>query len=72
MTYLKPLFNIERIHIDGSRLVYKLNYKYDNQFKPVIDALFLDWASVIDFRDDLLDGLNTRLDNKYINKNKRG
>lgn len=55
MQYLKPLFNIERIHVNGSRLYYELSYKTDNQYTPVVDACFLSWRDAQEFRDNLLE-----------------
>ena len=55
MTYLKPSFNIERVHVNGSKLYYELYYKVDNQFQLAVDACFLNYKAAKDFIDELLD-----------------
>ena len=54
MKYLKPLFNIERIHVNGSRLYYELAYRQGPSFETI--ACFYTWKEAHDFRDILLEG----------------
>ena len=38
---LKPLFDIQRVHVDGSRLYYELFYKSGQSYTKIIDACFM-------------------------------
>lgn len=40
MDYIKALFDIQRVHIDGASLYYELYYKIDNQYTKIIDTKF--------------------------------
>lgn len=55
MTYLKPLFNIERVHVNGSKLYYQLSYKVDNVYNTLVDACFLTLKDAELYIESLLD-----------------
>lgn len=40
MNYLKALFDIQRVHIDGASLHYELYYKVDNSYVKLVDTKF--------------------------------
>ena len=55
-TYLKALFDIQRVHVDGSALHYAVYYKQDHQYVKVIDTQFTSRADAQEYIDDLLEG----------------
>ena len=54
-TYLKALFDIQTVHIDGSAKYYAVYYKQDHQYVKVIDTQFNTRADAQGYIDDLLD-----------------
>lgn len=57
MQYLKPLFDIQRVHIEGSKLYYELYYRQDNTMVKLIDACFVTYRAALDHIDELLEEL---------------
>lgn len=57
MQYLKPLFDIQRVHHDGSKLYYEIFYRQDSTMVKLVDACFMSYRDAIDYRDDLLEEL---------------
>lgn len=55
MKYLKPLFDIQRVHIEGSKLYYELFYRQDSTMVKLVDACFLSLKATRDHRDYLIE-----------------
>ena len=51
---LKPLFNIERIHVDGSRLFYEVYYRQGKSYTKIVDACFMNLKAANDYIDSLV------------------
>lgn len=51
---LKPLFDIQRVHVDGSRLYYEVFYKHDKSFTKLVDACFLTSKAASDYINQLV------------------
>jgi hypothetical protein len=51
---LKPLFDIQRIHVDGSRLYYELFYKHGQSYSKVVDACFLTSKAASEYIEQLI------------------
>lgn len=53
---LKPLFDIQRVHVDGSRLYYELFYRQGKSYVKVIDACFMTHSGARDYIEVLIQG----------------
>jgi len=51
---LKPLFDIQRIHVDGSRLYYELFYRQGKSYVKVVDACFLTSRAASEYIEQLI------------------
>lgn len=52
--YIRPLFDIQRVHVDGSRLHYEIFYRDGQSYRKLVDACFLTKRSAELFINDLL------------------
>lgn len=55
MNYIKALFDIQRVHIDGASLHYELYYKHGNTYKQVVDTKFSTRLAAETYMKSLLD-----------------
>lgn len=53
---LKPLFDIQRVHVDGSRLYYELFYRQGKSFIKIVDACFMTQNAAREYIDQLIEG----------------
>lgn len=51
---IKALFDIQRVHVDGSRLHYEIFYRDGQSYRKIVDACFLTKRSAELFINDLL------------------
>jgi hypothetical protein len=51
---LKPLFDVQRIHVDGSRLYYEVYYKTGKSFTKIVDACFLTSRAASEYINQLI------------------
>lgn len=51
---IKALFDIQRVHVDGSRLFYEVFYRNGQSYSKIVDACFLTKRSAELFINDLL------------------
>ena len=55
---IKALFDIQKIHVDGSKIYYELFYKGDNnQYTKVIEACFFSIPAAGDYINDLIEAV---------------
>jgi len=51
---LKPLFDIQRVHVDGSRLYYEVYYRQGKSFTKIVDACFLNMRAASEYINQLV------------------
>ena len=51
---LKPLFDIQRVHVDGSRLYYEVFYRQGKSFTKIVDACFLTSRAASEYINELI------------------
>ena len=52
---IKPLFDIQKVHVNGSKLYYELYYKKTTVYVKVIEACFITLKGAQEYRDELLE-----------------
>jgi hypothetical protein len=52
---LKNLFDIQRVHVDGSRLYYELFYRQGQSYTKIIDACFMTQNAAREYIKQLID-----------------
>lgn len=55
MVYLKPLFDIQRVYIDGKSFHYEVYYRTGKSFTKVIDACFFTKIGAQETIDELIE-----------------
>lgn len=55
MKYIKALFDIQRVHVDGSSLFYQVYYKEEKSYQLVTDHKFNTRVEATTYIDELLD-----------------
>lgn len=51
---LKPLFDIQRLYVDGSRFCYEIYYKHDKSYSKVVDASFLTLRAAKEYINEVM------------------
>ena len=51
---LKTLFDIQRVHVDGSRLYYELFYKQGKSYFKAVEACFMTQGAAREYIETLL------------------
>lgn len=57
---LKPLFDIQRVYIDGKTFHYEIHYKHGNEYRKHVDACFFSLTGAQSFINELIEsgGIN--------------